>query len=319
MDFAVCGLTLISAFYGDKRRKDGRNAGSSQSHKTTITTDLSEENSLTPFVNELKEIMDVNPANLSLYLLLNFTYFATMTMTVILLQYYTTLMIGLQHLAIMGFLIIAFSQWIRGKAGYIVGSLFILLWVVSANTSYRWLMNNIIIAMFSVLASHVQFRNFAFLQIFLWTAFVYDVFLLSKMSSEPQLFSITGCSSLLCKLFEVNDAWQLPAVFTVRFGDTATHVFLGTGDIVIGALISNFALSFFKSFKCLLLTVSSYGLAIGLLSRVDNNRPFPALVSIVPCCSLALVFCAVCCRKTRRLFSINHRDVDYKDDDLVVI
>lgn len=319
MDFAVSGLTLLSAFYGDQRRREGQSSAPNKSEKNIAKKEVSPENTPPPFVKELKEIIDVKPTNISSYLVFNFTYFAIMTLTVFLLQYYTTLIIGLQHLAIVGFLLFAFTQWIRGKAGYIAGSLFIILWIVSASTNFRWLINNIIIAMFAVLASHVQFRNFAFLQIFLWTAFIYDVFLLSKMSSEPQLFSITGCSSLLCKLFEVNDAWQLPAVFTVRFGDTSTHVFLGTGDIVIGALISNFALSFFKSFKCLLLTVSSYGLAIGLLSCVDDNRPFPALFSIVPCCSLALVFCAVCCRKTKRLFSLKQRDFDYTDDDLVVI
>lgn len=304
MDIAVSGLTLVSAFYGNNRRKEGQ----ADALQRTITSQLSQE-AIAPFVDELKELIDIKPLNLCWYLVLNFSYFATMALTVLLLQYYPNLMIGLQHLAIMGFLILAFTQWMPGRSGYIAGSLFVVLWMASVKTGFRWLINNIIIAMFAVLASHVQFRNFAFLQIFLWTAFVYDVFLLAKMNNTPQLFSITDCSSLLCKLFEVNDTWQLPAVFTIRFGDSNTHVFLGTGDIVIGALISNFSMSFFKSFKCLLLTVSSYGLAIGLLSQVDSNRPFPALVSIVPCCSVALVMCAVFCRKTRRLFSMNQSEI----------
>ena len=137
---------------------------------------------------------------------------------------------------------------------------------------------------------------------------MYDIFLLSRMNRSPQVFSVSifDCSSLLCKLFEMNNTWELPAVFTVRLGDSTTHVFLGTGDIIIGSIISNFAMSFFRSSKCVLTIVASYSLAIGLLSQVDSNRPYPALVSIVPCCSVALVFCAVLCRKTKSLFSMSH-------------
>ncbi|XP_020895438.1 uncharacterized protein LOC110234400 [Exaiptasia diaphana] len=310
MDIAVSGLTLLSAFYGHKKREE-ENSG-----KTSL------QETVPPFSgprNEQKELIDAKRLNLPWYLVLNFSYFTTMALTVSMLQYLPAIMIGLQHIAVVGILIIAFNQWIPGKSGYIAGSFFVLLWMASAKTAFRWIINNIIVAMFAVLASHIQFRNFAFLQIFLWTAFFYDVFLLGSMGNTPQLFSITECNSLLCKLFEMNDAWQLPAVFTVQFGDTATHVFLGTGDIVIGALISNFSMSFFKSFKCLLLTVSSYGLAIALLSRVNTNQPFPALLSIVPCCSLSLILCAIFSRKTHRLFSMNHRDVEGKDDELLVI
>lgn len=314
MDASVCALTLVSAFYGEKtRRRDTSKAGTN-----TKTITAKELPSRTSPNTELKEQEFTKPSILW-YLLLNFSYFAIMALTVLFLQFYPNVMVALQHFAVISFLILAFTQWIPGKFGYFTGMLVALIWISSVGTSYRWLINNVIIAMFALLASHVQFRNFAFLQIFLWTAFVYDVCLLAKMNTVPQLFSVGECGSLLCKLFEINDVWQLPAVFTVCFGDSTTHVFLGTGDIVIGAIISNFSFSFFKCSKCLLWTVSSFGLAIGLLSRIDSNRPYPALVSIVPCCSIALVLCAVCCRKTRRLFSMTHREFDYKEEDLIVI
>lgn len=313
MDASVCALALISAFYGEKNRR--RDTPSTS--RTTIRTEKELLSRASPS-SELKE-QEMSKPNFLLYLLLNFSYFATMALTVLFLQFYPNVMVALQHFAVISFLILAFTQWIPGKLGYVTGMLFALFWMSSTGTSYRWIINNVIIAMFALLASHVHFRNFAFLQIFLWTAFVYDVCLLAKMNNVPQLFSIGECSSLLCKLFEMNDAWQLPAVFTVRFGESTTHVFLGTGDIVIGAIISNFSFSFFKCSKCLLWTVSSFGLAIGLLSRIDSNRPYPALVSIVPCCSIALILCAVCSRKTKKLFSMTHREFDYKEEDLIVI
>ncbi|KXJ27648.1 hypothetical protein AC249_AIPGENE16838 [Exaiptasia diaphana] len=205
MDIAVSGLTLLSAFYGHKKREE-ENSG-----KTSL------QETVPPFSgprNEQKELIDAKRLNLPWYLVLNFSYFTTMALTVSMLQYLPAIMIGLQHIAVVGILIIAFNQWIPGKSGYIAGSFFVLLWMASAKTAFRWIINNIIVAMFAVLASHIQFRNFAFLQIFLWTAFFYDVFLLGSMGNTPQLFSITECNSLLCKLFEMNDAWQLPAVFT---------------------------------------------------------------------------------------------------------
>ena len=297
MDFAVSCLIFISAKYGENARRATNTA-------TSINSLESSNGGLKLSCSEDKG----KETGLPTYLLLNFAYFFAMGLTVTVLQYYPYVMILLQHVAVMSFVLIAFSHWLPKSLGYTVGILFCVLWMCSVQTSYRWLINNIIIGMFALLASHVHFRNFTFLQIFLWTAFVYDVCLLARMNKSPQLFSVSmfDCGSLLCKLFEMNNTWELPAVFTVRFGDSTTHVFLGTGDIVIGSLISNFAMSFFKSSKCVLATVGSYSLAIGLLSQVDSNRPYPALVSIVPCCTLALVLCAVLSKKTKRLFSMSY-------------
>lgn len=295
MDFAVSALIFISAKYGEQaRRKSTQPSNNSTENSTT---------SLKLIVNDEKG----KETSLLTYLALNFAYFSAMGLLVTVLQYQPYAMIVLQHFAVMLFILVVFSHWFTRSFGYPAGVVFCLIWVTSVQTSYRWLINNIIIGMFALLASHVHFRNFAFLQIFLWTAFLYDIFLLSRMNKSPQLFSVSifDCSSLLCKLFEMNNTWELPAVFTVRFGHSATHVFLGTGDIIIGSIISNFSMSFFKSSKCVVTIVASYWLAIGLLSKVDSNRPYPALVSIVPCCTLALVVCAILCRKTKSLFSLN--------------
>ena len=81
-------------------------------------------------------------------------------------------------------------------------------------------------------------------------------------------------------------------------------------------------MSFFKSSKCLIGVVASYSTAIGLLSRVENDRPYPALISIVPVCSFALVGCAVVCRKTKRLFALNNKDCGdnlRREEDFIVI
>ncbi|EDO43943.1 predicted protein [Nematostella vectensis] len=307
MDASVCSLVFMSAFYGEKTRK-------------SFTSDSAPTKNGKKTTEPVEESQKLEPASLPWYILLNFAYFATMGLTVICLQYYPSVMIILQHLAVLCFILVAFTQWFPGKIAYFVGMSFACLWLVSVKTQFRWLINNVIIAMFSLLASHVQFRNFAFLQIFLWTAFLYDVCLLSRMNDgSPAIFSVGDCSSLLCQLFEMNNAWELPAVFTVRFGENTTHVFLGTGDIVIGAIIANFAMSFFKSFKCVIGIVSSYGLAIAFLSQVDSNKPYPALVSIVPCCTVAIILCAVINRKTKRLFSMSIRECESKDDESLLV
>ena len=304
MDVTVTAMVLLSAMYGEKTRRNG------QSTKAEYPLCDGGE------VGSGKQ----TDSSLGMYLFLNFSYFAAMGFTVVILQYYPSIMICLQHIAVICFIVIAFAQWLPPRCGYAAGVLFSVAWLLSVETTLRWHFNNLIITMFAFLASHVHFRNFAFLQIFLWTALIYDVCLLARMNDTPQAFSVGACSNLLCQLFEMNNAWELPSVFTVRFGETDTHVFLGTGDIVIGAIISNFAMSFFRSARCLVGVVCSYGLAIALLSQVDSNQPYPALLSIVPCCSTALILCAVFCRKTRRLFSLNFKESDsIRDEELIVI
>lgn len=310
MDISVSALVFFSALYGEKMRRNGQ---WTSVLKSAELTDIQDNSSLE---NQGKG------ADLKLpqYLLFNFTYFASMGLTVLVLQYYPSVMIILQHVAVVSFIMIAFAQWLPMKTGYLLGILFGAIWLLSVETQFRWIINNMIIAMFAFLASHVQFRNFAFLQIFLWTALVYDVCLLARMNETPQVLSIGECGNLLCQLFEMNSAWELPSVFTVRFGENQTHVFLGTGDIIIGAIVANFAMSFFKSPRCLLGVVASYSIAIAFLSQVDTNRPYPALISIVPMCSVSLVCCAVACKKTKRLFSLSNKESsDLRTEDVLLI
>lgn len=309
MDISVSALVFFSALYGEKMRRNGQWTSVLKSELTDIQDNSSLEN-------------QGKGADLKLpqYLLFNFTYFASMGLTVLVLQYYPSVMIILQHVAVVSFIMIAFAQWLPMKTGYLLGILFGAIWLLSVETQFRWIINNMIIAMFAFLASHVQFRNFAFLQIFLWTALVYDVCLLARMNETPQVLSIGECGNLLCQLFEMNSAWELPSVFTVRFGENQTHVFLGTGDIIIGAIVANFAMSFFKSPRCLLGVVASYSIAIAFLSQVDTNRPYPALISIVPMCSVSLVCCAVACKKTKRLFSLSNKETsDLRTEDVLLI
>lgn len=309
MDISVSALVFFSALYGEKMRRNGQ-------WTSVLKSELTDSQDNSSLENQGKG------ADLKLpqYLLFNFTYFASMGLTVLVLQYYPSVMIILQHVAVVSFIMIAFAQWLPLKTGYLLGILFGAIWLLSVETQFRWIINNMIIAMFAFLASHVQFRNFAFLQIFLWTALVYDVCLLARMNETPQVLSIGECGNLLCQLFEMNSAWELPSVFTVRFGENQTHVFLGTGDIIIGAIVANFAMSFFKSPRCLLGVVASYSTAIAFLSQVDTNRPYPALISIVPMCSVSLVCCAVACKKTKRLFSLSNKESsDLRTEDVLLI
>lgn len=310
MDVSVSALVFLSAIYGEKMRRNGQWTNSSKSDETDVPENTS----------AIENPSKGTELKLPQYLLFNFTYFAAMGLTVVILQYYPSVMIILQHVAVVSFIMIAFAQWLPLKMGYSLGILFGALWLLSVETEFRWIINNVIIAMFAFLASHVQFRNFAFLQIFLWTALVYDVCLLARMNETPQVLSVGECGNLLCQLFEMNSAWELPSVFTVRFGENQTHVFLGTGDIIIGAIVANFAMSFFKSPRCLLGVVASYSTAIAFLSQVDTNKPYPALISIVPMCSVSLVGCAVVCKKTKRLFSLTSKESsDLRDEDILLI
>ena len=312
MDVSVSALVFLSAIYGEKMRRNGQSTNALKIPGELATDN--QEIASPEFQSKGKEL------KLPQYLFFNFSYFGAMGLAVVILQYYPSVMIVLQHIAVMSFIVIAFAQWLPLKIGYLMGILFGAVWLFSVQTEFRWIINNVIIAMFAFLASHVQFRNFAFLQIFLWTALVYDVCLLARMNQSPQLLSVGECGNLLCQLFEMNSAWELPSVFTVRFGENETHVFLGTGDIIIGAIVANFAMSFFKSSRCLIGVVASYSTAIALLSQVENDRPYPALISIVPMCSFALVGCAVACRKTKRLFSMVSKDSDrVRDDEFIII
>ncbi|RMX60713.1 hypothetical protein pdam_00006784 [Pocillopora damicornis] len=117
----------------------------------------------------------------------------------------------------------------------------------------------------------------------------------------------TNCETVFCKALELSEAWELPTIFTFKLGPREEHVYLGAGDIIIGCMVSNFSQMFFRSSKYLSATVLTYAIAIALLSQV-GDEPYPALVTIVPLCSLQLVLSAILSHKTRSLLSLKCLD-----------
>lgn len=230
-------------------------------------------------------------------------YFAMMMASISLFKSHPLFMIFVQHIAIVLFIIIAFLQWFKPCLALCLGGLFSIIWLVSAYTTFRWILNDMVVALFSLLVSHVRFQNFPSLQMFLWIAVLYDICILETLSKGlPSLFSAGECDTLICNAFEINNAWELPTLFTFKLGPPQEHVFLGAGDIIIGCLVANFSEMFFNSLRYLSGTVLSYAIAIALLCKVDDE-PYPALVTIVPLCSLQLVVSAILSRKTKALFS----------------
>lgn len=230
-------------------------------------------------------------------------YFVLMAVSVILFQSHPYFMIFVQHITVFFCILIAFLQWFQPYLALCFGGLFSLAWIASASTTLRWVINNMVIALFSLLVSHVHFRNFPSLQMFLWIAVVYDVCLVKLLSrSLPSFFSAGDCETVLCNAFEINNEWELPTIFTFKLGPREEHVFLGAGDIIIGCMVANFSQMFFRSSKYLSGTVLSYALAIALLSKTEKE-PYPALVTIVPLCTCQLVVSAILSRKAKKLFS----------------
>ena len=233
-------------------------------------------------------------------------FFAMMVTSINLFKWHPLFMIFVQHIAIILFIILAFLQWFKPCLALCLGGLFSIIWLVSANTTFRWILNDMVVALFSLLVSHVRFQHFPSLQMFLWIAVLYDICLLETLSKGlPSLFSAGDCDTLICNAFEINNSWELPTLFTFKLGPQEDHVFLGTGDIIIGCLVANFSEMFFNSLRYLSGTVLSYAIAIALLRKVDDE-PYPALVTIVPLCSLQLVVSAILSRKTRKLFSFGY-------------
>ena len=295
MDACTSCLIFVSALAGDRRQK-------LKKIESKLDEDSDCENEEDNKTHARKEIR----MSLCHYVLLNFTYFALMALLVVALRHYPTYIVYIQHMAVVGFIMIAFDGWFRPTIAYPIGIALSVLWFFSGSTAYRWILNNIIIVIFTLMVGDIQFRNFAVLQIFMWSAFIYDVCVLAGSTNlAPSLFSIgvEECDTLICHLFKMHDKWELPSVFTMKFGN-ATQVFLGTGDILLGALVVNFSKSFFKSTKYVVAVVLSFSFALGLLSQVDA-MPFPALATIVPVCTSAIILCAFISGKTRQLFSMN--------------
>ena len=295
MDAFTSCLIFVSALAGDRRQK-------LKKIESKLDENSDCENEEDNKTHTRKEIR----MSLGHYVLLNFSYFALMALLVVALRHYPTYIVYIQHMAVVGFIMIAFDGWFRPTIAYPVGIALSVLWFFSGSTAYRWILNNIIIVIFTLMVGDIQFRNFAVLQIFMWSAFIYDVCVLAGSTNlAPSLFSVgvEECDTLICHLFKMHDKWELPSVFTMKFGN-ATQVFLGTGDILLGALVVNFSKSFFKSTKYVVAVVLSFSFALGLLSQVDA-MPFPALATIVPVCTSAIILCAFISGKTRQLFSVN--------------
>ena len=292
MDALASCLIFVSAHSGERRR-------TMKKQETEIHSSLTKLEHLNN--GDCQEIR----MNLSRYFVLNTLYFSLMACMVITQRYYPIYIIYIQYMTVVGFVLIAFDGWFRPAVSYPLGIALVVLWFLSGGTQFRWILNDVIIVIFTLMVGDIQFKNFTVLQIFMWSAFLYDVCLLAgTVSLAPSLFSvkINECDALICHLFQLHDKWELPSVFTVKFGNS-TQVYLGTGDILLGSLVVNFSKCFFKSTKYVVVIVLSFSFALGLLSQIDSV-PFPALASIVPVCTLAIIVCAIVSGKTRQLFSV---------------
>ena len=179
MDASVSTLVFLSAIYGEKMRRKG------QSTLEGTRSDNQEYPRLQETGRELKLIQ---------YLFLNFLYFAAMGLTVVVLQFFPSLMIAIQHIAVVTFIVMAIAEWIPFKIGYLSARHSLRSRVVAVSTNsismdYQQLNYHDV----PFLASHVQLRFFAFLQIFSWTSLVYDVCLLPRINQTPQFLSVGEC------------------------------------------------------------------------------------------------------------------------------
>ena len=322
LDLTVSLMIFVSALYGDRLYR--RNNGMSRTTKNIIIipdslfNDFGSENedpgkSVTKN-NEQEHhresqdhISNNNDKKYIIYFVGTLViYFMLMTYAVVLSQKKPEVMLVFQHVAIIGFIFVAFKQLMPSTIANGLGLLLSLVWFLSSKTSYRWIINDFIVFLCSLMAGHIRFKNFTCLQAFLWGAFIYDVFLLARLQlKEIRLFSANiSCQNLLCELLHYNNNYDLPTVFAVRLGHHQTHVYLGTGDIVIGSLVANFASSFFRSRRCMAVIVIFYATSVGLLIHV-RGFPFPALCTIVPLCTMGLVLCALFSRKVHTLFAAN--------------
>lgn len=294
LDLTASLLVFISAWYGKIMRR-----------KMKTSDNMSRDAVFVAKEKDLNDEMVESHFSATLGRLFLYTiYFVLMAASVVLFQSHPYIMISVQHITVIFCIMLTFVQWFKPYMAMCFGGLFSIIWIMSAATTFRWVINDIVIALFALLVSHVHFQNFPSLQMFLWIAVVYNVCLVKTISQGlPSLFS-TGdyCDTVLCKAFEISDAWELPTIFTFKLGPRDGHVYLGAGDIIIGCMVANFSQMFFRSSKYLSGTVLSYAVAIALLNQVENE-PYPALVTIVPLCSFQLVVSAILSRKARRLFS----------------
>ena len=124
MDASVSALVFLSAVYGEKMRRKGQ----STLERTKPDNQENQSTRLQEAGRELKLIQ---------YLFLNFLYFAAMGLTVVVLQFFPSVMIALQHIAVVTFIVIAIAEWIPFKIGYLLSILFGAVWFLSVQTQFR--------------------------------------------------------------------------------------------------------------------------------------------------------------------------------------
>ena len=257
--------------------------------------------------------------------LLNLFYFLIMFSIVTVLHQYPSFLLIIQHISV--FLVITLNFLQFGKALHTIplSMIYGFIWLVSLNTDYRWILNNTIVFMCILLTGYIRFKNFLYLQIFMWLAFFYDVYMLHGIQVDGlQFFSIReevavvsssvvtangggggaaqqSCQTMLCHFFNHDNNFQIPTAFSVQLGAEVDHVYIGTGDIMIGSFVANFAFRFFEKTNYMVFTVFTFGGAVGMLSYVTTNTPFPALLTIVPICTLSVVFLALLSRRSQEL------------------
>ena len=256
--------------------------------------------------------------------IMNLFYFLIMFMIITVLHQYPSFLLVIQHISV--FLVITLNFLQFGKALHTIPLSIVYgsIWFMSLNTEYRWILNNTIVFMCILLTGYIRFRNFIYLQIFMWLAFFYDVYMLYGIQIDGiQFFSIreeltaaassvmtaTGgggvvqqsCQTMLCHLFSHDNNFKIPTAFSVQLGAEIDHVYIGTGDIMIGSFVTNFAFRFFEKTNYMVFTVFTFGGAVGMLSYVTTNAPFPALLTIVPVCTMSLVFLALWSSRSHEL------------------
>lgn len=258
------------------------------------------------------------------FLLVNSLYFVTIFVTITVLHRFSMLLLIIQHISVFVVIILSFLQFGKPFRTVPLSLVYGYIWLISLNSDYRWVLNNTIVFMCILLTGYIRFKNFIYLQIFMWVAFFYDVYMLNGIKvSSFQLFSVReevqavalntdnvvnlsaaaaeSCDNLLCKLFSHDTNFKIPTAFSVQFGQKMDHVFIGTGDIMIGSFVANFAFRFFKKTNYMAFTVLMFGAAISMLSYVTTNAPFPALMTIVPVCTLSLIVLALWSNKSVEL------------------
>lgn len=347
MTICACGIVMLSVYFAEEYIRKPSKTSSNLTENIIRLPDVLQP-VVSVFIEKKSDDKQYRKPALEqsyvLFLVYNIIYFLAMFVTVVVMKKYPILLLCVQHIAIVIVIGFYFLQFARPTVAIPCAAVYTLVWFLSVNTSYRWMINNTIVIMCVLMTGYVQFRNFLYLQIFMWLAFVYDVYMLGgvNIASTFQFFSYTdkplinpvepvldiqavtdSCQTLLCSIFSHDKSFKIPTVFSVQFGNPIDYVYIGSGDIMIGALVANFSLTFFKKVKYMLFTVLCFGVSVALLSQVTRT-PFPALLSIVPICTIAIMLSGLCSRRWLELLVDNkdhhpkskviiQKNVDYLD------